>query len=527
MSAIELDYRRLFSALDEDQDGFITREALVSRLQMAGFDERDPRLSEIFARTAAADRLDVESFMRLIQARGNLVKDACLGRLVIPDFQEIRAEFQGIFSNLKENREGKVASYIPQLSRVNPDLFAVSACTIDGQRFHLGDHQVNFCVQSVMKPINYCIALEENGEAGTHRWIGREPSGRGFNELTLNKEGRPHNPLINSGAIVACSMIRSQYESAERFASVLKTWGRLAGGEYVGFNNASYLSERETADRNFALGYFMRENACFPQGTDLLQTLEFYFQCCSIEANAESLGMIAASLANGGVCPLTGERVFAARTVQNCLSLMSSCGMYDFSGEFAFSIGLPAKSGVSGALMVVVPQVMGIALYSPPLDPIGNSVRGIAFCRELVARYNFHMFDSVTQEENRKRDPRRRRRDTQIEGTVRLCWAASIGDLTEVQRLAAAGVDLNAADYDGRTALHLAASEGQTEVIEYLLLHQVSLQPVDRWGGTPLSDAQRAGHTAAVRIFESHGQLANDFNKGATTDKNVARASEM
>lgn len=237
--------------------------------------------------------------------------------------------------------------------------------------------------------------------------MGREPSGVSFNELKLNSHGRPHNPMINAGAIVCCSLIQREREFADRFDHVTNTWKELSGGEKTGFSNAEYLSERATADRNFALGYFMRENGAFPPNTDIVQTLEFYFQCCSIEANAEKLSVVAATLANAGVCPTTGRRVFSPETVQRCLSLMYSCGMYDFSGEFALTIGLPAKSGVFGALMVVVPNVGGFCIWSPRIDKHGNSVRGLTFCRRLVERFNFHNYDNLTGLTDKK-DPRRR-----------------------------------------------------------------------------------------------------------------------
>src|SRR3974390_2745752 len=193
------------------------------------------------------------------------------------------------------------------------------------------------------------------------------------------------------------------------------TWPRRAGGARPGFNNAVYLSERATADRNFALGYSMREAGAFRPGTDLLTTLEFYFQGCSIEVDAQMLAGGGAALANAGVCPLTKDPVFTPGTVQSCLSLMSSCGMYDFSGEFAFTIGLPAKSGVSGALMLLLPGLMGICVWSPRLDEHGNSVRGIEFCRKLAAEYNVHAFDSLVTGRGRtaKRDPPRRKNYSQ------------------------------------------------------------------------------------------------------------------
>jgi len=177
--------------------------------------------------------------------------------------------------------------------------------------------------------------------------------------------------------------------------------------------------------------------------------------------------------------------------------------MYDYSGEFAFSIGLPAKSGVSGALMVVVPQVMGICVWSPRLDPLGNSVRGIEFSRQLVSSYNFHAYDGLIDNANSgKRDPRLRKNQAALNDMIRLCWAASQGDLDEVRSLIASGVDPNIGDYDGRTALHLAASEGHHDLVAYLLEQSVDPSPVDRWGGTPVADAQRGGHREIVALLE-------------------------
>jgi glutaminase len=284
-------------------------------------------------------------------------------------------------------------------------------------------------------------------------------------------------------------------------------WRELASGGRIGFNNAVYLSERGSADRNFALGYFMREKNAFPKGSSLINTLEFYFQCCSIEIDAESLSAVAASLASGGVSPLTENRVFRTENVQKCLSLMSSCGMYDYSGEFAFRIGLPAKSGVSGALMIVVPQVMGIAVWSPRLDALGNSVRGIKFSQMLTEKYNFHAYDSlVGGDETGKRDPRFRKNQATADGVVRLCWAASQGDLDDVRGAIASGIDPSGADYDGRTALHLAASEGQLEVVRYLLQQGANPNACDRWGGTPAADAKRGGHTTVARLLSAGTQ---------------------
>jgi len=500
--------RSLFDAFDDDHNGTLSFGELTDRLRAAGILDDDPRIAGLLSATCDRKKeLGFDEFASLVRETSGLIRRVVQGDLAIPEFGALAADVDALHEELTAERGGAVADYIPQLAQVSPELFGIALCSVDGQRHLVGDAHDMFCVQSVSKTVNYCLALDENGLGETHQHVGREPSGRVFNELALNPQGRPHNPMINAGAIMSASLIRPHAGAADRFDHVARTWQRLAAGRRVGFSNSTYLSERDTADRNFALAYSMREAEAFPEGTDLRQTLEFYFQCCSIELDADMLAIVAATFANGGVCPLTGERVFSVDTVQHCLSLMTSCGMYDYSGEFAFSIGLPAKSGVSGALMIVVPQVMGVCVWSPPLDSHGNSVRGVEFCRRLVERYNVHPHVG-TDTQSGKRDLRQRRNHRALEHGVALHWAAGQGDLDEVRRLAATGADLDAADYDGRTPLHVAASEGRTEVVRYLLRRGVRQDPVDRWGNTPLSDAERAGHGETAELLRAPGLQA-------------------
>lgn len=492
----------LFRSLDVGGKGAIDKCAILDRLEASGIAIDDARLSRFAQALDAIDseNLDNATFTRLLSKNSSLFERAMKGALIVPQFDDFTREVRSIFQSVAPLAAGEVADYIPQLARVSPDKFAVSICTIDGQRFQIGDTEDAFTLQSSCKPMLYCTALDEHSEEIVHRHVGREPSGLSFNELTLNKNGLPHNPMINAGAIMSSSLIRRDLPMADRLDHLSSMIGALSGNKMPGFNNAVFHSERETADRNFALAHHMRERGAFPKDTDINSTLDYYFSACSLEVTASSMSSIAATLANGGVCPLSGERIYAEETIKNCLSMMYSCGMYDYSGEFAFSVGIPAKSSVSGVVIAVVPNLMGIAVWSPRLDECGNSVRGVEFLKRLINRFCLHNYDSLV--ESKKIDPRRIRHEAATELSYQAIYAASIGDADELKRLVAHGHDLNTADYDGRTPLHLAAAEGQAETVRYLLDQNVAREPQDRWENTPYDDAMRHRHVDVVSLLQ-------------------------
>ncbi|XP_066526148.1 glutaminase 2b isoform X2 [Hoplias malabaricus] len=485
----------------------------IAAIKSTGLLTSDPRLRDCMEKLRKAVRqstsevlMDRELFRKCVGGNIVLLSQAFRKKFIIPEFEEFISVINQIYNRTKQVKDGQVADYIPHLAKFSPSLWGMSLCTVDGQRHSAGDTKVPFCLQSCVKPLEYAIAVHEHGTEHVHQFVGKEPSGLKFNMLSLDEDDKPHNPMVNAGAIVISSLIKPGTNKAEKFDYVMDFVKKMAGTEYAGFSNATFQSEKETGDRNFAIGYYLKEKKCFPRGAEMIDALDFYFQLCSIEVTCESGSVMAATLANGGICPITGETVLSAEAVRNTLSLMHSCGMYDFSGQFAFHVGLPAKSGVSGAVLLIVPNVMGVMCWSPPLDKLGNSVRGIRFCQELVSLFNFHNYDNL-RHFAKKQDPRRQSGEDRNKSVVNVMFAAHSGDVSALRRFALSSIDLDQKDYDCRTALHVAAAEGHVEVVQFLTQAcRVNPFVKDRWGNIPLDDAMQFGHTGVVKILQEYKQ---------------------
>jgi glutaminase len=286
--------------------------------------------------------------------------------------------------------DGRVADYIPELSKANPDWFGICVATRDGSVYEVGDTRQAFTIQSISKAFSYGLALEDRGEDFVLSRISVEPSGEAFNAISLKPgSGAPFNPMINAGAIATCGQIKPTV-SESRIQRVLRYLSACAG-RTLDVDDAVYRSESETGHRNRAIGWMLRNFGIIEE--DPHDILETYFQQCSIRVTCRDLAFMGATLANQGINPFTREPAIHREYVDNILSVMATCGMYDYSGEWIYRVGLPAKSGVGGGIIAVLPGQLGIGVFSPPLDAQGNSVRGIRVCVDLARELSLHLFN--------------------------------------------------------------------------------------------------------------------------------------
>src|SRR5437763_628943 len=284
---------------------------------------------------------------------------------------------------------GAVADYIPELGKADPGHFGISLATLDGHVYEVGDTKAPFTIQSMSKPFVFALALDTLGAARVESAIGVEPSGDPFNSIRLNAENHPFNPMVNAGAI-ACSGLIHEAKGEDAFEYIRRALGRFAGRD-LDVDDAVYASESLTGDRNRAIGYLLRTNAVIKD--NVTSVLEVYFRQCAILVTARDIAVMAATLANRGINPVTGEQVLTPYAISRTLSVMTSSGMYDYAGEWIYRIGIPAKSGVGGGILAALPARLGLGSYSPKLDKHGNSVRGIKVCEALSSHYALHMLN--------------------------------------------------------------------------------------------------------------------------------------
>jgi glutaminase len=299
----------------------------------------------------------------------------------------IQAYLEELHARFIDDRSGELATYIPQLGLADSDWFGICLATTDGRVYEVGDTRVPFTIQSMSKPFTYGLALQDQGADAVAAKLDVEPSGDAFNSISLTPgTGRPRNPMINAGAITATSLVAGEGQE-HRFERILSTYSRYAGRR-LAVDEDVFRSERESGHRNRAIGHMLRSFEVL--GDDPDRTLELYFRQCAVAVNCRDMGIMAATLANGGRNPVDGERVVDEELVPRVLSVMTTCGMYDGSGRWIDTVGLPAKSGVAGGIFAVLPGQLAVSVFSPPLDECGNSVRGVLVCRALADELHLH-----------------------------------------------------------------------------------------------------------------------------------------
>lgn len=316
--------------------------------------------------------------------------EAVPGQAASGEETRIQEVLDDVYEKYRNVDDGEVATYIPELGKADPRDFGICLVTVDGRVFRAGDCDKEFTIQSMCKPFAFQMALEQHGVSETLQYVGVEPSGDPFNSIELDaKTSRPFNPMINAGAIMIASRIKKTPVEAgiEAFADTMSE----AAGRRLRIDNDVLQSETLTGNRNRAIAYLMRNFAIIDEQVN--ESLHQYFAQCSLLVTCQDMAMMAATLANMGTNPVTGKRVFDFRYIKYVLTVMLTCGLYDYAGGWAYEVGLPAKSGVAGGIFGVVNRQLGVSVYSPKLDARGNSVRGILACKELASHFGLHAFE--------------------------------------------------------------------------------------------------------------------------------------
>ncbi len=313
------------------------------------------------------------------------------GDSTLTPISPIETWLSALHGRYKNLADGAVASYIPELSKADPGHFGICLVAADGKSYSVGDCDVAFTIQSISKAFVFGLALEDHGRDFVLTKVGVEPSGEAFNSIVFDEHrNRPLNPMVNTGAIATTALVTGDGPE-QRFARIIGFMERFAGRR-LSVDDAVFRSERATGHRNRAIAHLELNFGMIGEPVD--EHLDLYFRQCSILVTARDLGMMAATLANGGLNPVTGERALDEKLVKYVIAVMSSCGMYDYAGEWLYRVGLPAKSGVGGGIVAVLPGQLGIGTFSPPLDEHGNSLRGIKICEDLSEGFGLHMFDA-------------------------------------------------------------------------------------------------------------------------------------
>ncbi|MBB3038195.1 glutaminase A [Hoyosella altamirensis] len=299
----------------------------------------------------------------------------------VPDYLE------HVLKRYAPDHSGEVKDAYRNVPECDPDQLAIAITTVEGATYCAGDADNHFPIESMSKPFIYGLALEDSGEDAVHRKIGVEPSGDAFNEISLESStGRPFNAMINAGAIAAHALV-SGADCDERTARIRRHFSQLAGRE-LSFDE----SEHNVPHRNLAIGHMLRTVDVLEE--EPAEVVRGYTRQCAFSVTTRDLSLMAATFANGGLQPISGDKLLSRATVRQVLSVMLTCGMYDAAGDWMSAVGIPAKSGIAGGIIGVLPGQLGIAVYSPRVDSRGNSVRGVELFEHLSRDMELHLMET-------------------------------------------------------------------------------------------------------------------------------------
>jgi glutaminase len=309
---------------------------------------------------------------------------------VAPRREQVEAVVKEAYEKFRNDTNGKNADYIPYLAKVDSKLFGIAIVTTDNQVLTMGDVTYSFSIQSISKVFSMALAMEEQGPEKVLEKIGSEPTGRPFNSPNAVVDMPTHsgNPFVNAGAIATVSMI-SGSTADQKWNKILDFYSKAAGEKLVLIDEV-YKSEAATNTGNKALSYLLAKYDRIY--ADPFESVDVYTKQCSVGVNATQLARMGATLANNGVNPATGERVIKAEDIPHILSTMIEAGLYDGSGTWAWNVGLPAKSGVGGGIVAIAPGKGAIAVFAPPLDEAGNSVKAQEVIRYVAEKLNYNIF---------------------------------------------------------------------------------------------------------------------------------------
>ncbi|MCC5806143.1 MAG: glutaminase A [Opitutales bacterium] len=286
--------------------------------------------------------------------------------------------------------DGDVTTYIPELARVDPALIGLSVCDGSGAFVERGDSGHYFTLQSISKVLGYACVLEIFDDETIARHVGVEPTGEDFDSIIkLDRHKRPFNPMVNAGAIAVTDLLLTRF-GGEAVEQTLAFFAQLLGRKDLVIDEAVYESEQRTGERNRAIAHLLKNFAILENSVE--EVLALYFRHCAVQVTTGDLARLGMTLANGGCTPGGGDPVLCPETLRKLLSVTLTCGMYNYAGQWVYEVGFPAKSGVSGGMLGIVPGRYGIGVFSPRVDEKGSSPRGVCVQKRLSDRLNLHMF---------------------------------------------------------------------------------------------------------------------------------------